>query len=489
MSVKALRATFGGNNRRVLTCALFLLLLAAAATTAFAGARLLDLTFAVLLKLQSQHPRAPAFVLSTSVLQGPMRSFFLFQSLTLAAFFSMAAQAANPVNEASPGGNGSLRPMGLQETCFKSGSKAVPEVCGRVQVNWKVWTLMGEPIGHYVLGWSPTTVRVADAEGGGSQTYLVENLPTAVGKAAQRMELYVEAIAFVEKAPTSRTVVLAFNTGVAAKPGETSMNVPEGYDWDKFLHGGVSNKGIGLGLAGWCVAEGRQQLNAKDAKAVMRAGVKLDGLQVCPSSTVDVAPVENALAKLCESNTGPTPHYCSRKKEAKEIDPIDAAFAKLEDRRPGGTTGAGKKAGSSEAMEAAFEAAETERKAREDARLKAAAELRERLAAAERLALERKSALDFCNAAKATQDSCAERTCGSRPSAEICTDSRRDPTPPCDGGPGTRCIVFPKYTCYANAANPKRSEWETCSATVAATCATSGKPIISVYQCVAARTR
>ncbi|PWF49178.1 hypothetical protein [Massilia glaciei] len=421
-----------------------------------------------------------------------MRAFFLFQSLTLAAFFSVAAQAADPVNAASPGGKGSLRPMGLQETCFKSGSRAVPVVCGRVQVNWKLWTLMGEPIGDYVLGWSPTKVRVADAEGGGSQSYTVENLPKAVGKAVQRMELYVEAVAFVEKAPTSRNdtaVVLAFNTGVAAKPGETSMNVPEGYNWEKFLHGGMSNKGIGLGLAGWCVAEGRQQLNAKDAKAVMRAGVKLDGLQVCPSSTVDVAPVENALAKLCESNTGATPHYCSRKKEAKEIDAIDAAFAKLEDRRPGGTTGAGKKAGSSDPMEAAFEAAETERKAREDARLKAAAELRERLAAAERLALVRKSALDFCNAAKATEDSCAARTCGSKPSAKICTDSREDPTPPCGGGPNTSCIAFPKYTCYANAPNPKRPEWESCAATAAQACATSGKPIVSVDQCVADRTR
>lgn len=351
---------------------------------------------------------------------------------------------------------------------------------------------MGEPIGDYVLGWKPTKLRVADAEGSGSRTYPVESLPPTMGKATQKVELYVEAVAFVMDTPTRRSktaVALAFNTGVASKPGETSMNVPEGYDWDKFLHGAMANKGVGLGQAGWCVAEGRQQLDAKEAKAIMRAGVKLDGLVVCPSSTVEVGPVENAIAKQCESNTGPAPHYCAKKKETREMDAIDAAFSKLEGQRPVVNTAVGKKTGSGDPMDAAFEAAETERQAREDARLKVLAERRARQAAADQLALEKKNALDFCNAAKATQDSCAERSCGSKPSAEICTDSRMDPTPPCRGGPNTSCFVFPRYTCYANAPNPKRSEWESCAATTAQACASSGKPITSIDQCVAARTR
>ena len=421
-----------------------------------------------------------------------MRLPSLFTALTLTALCSMAAQAADQTHANSPGGKGSLRPLGLQETCFKSRSTSVPEVCGQLQINWKLWTLMGEPIGDYVLGWKPTKLRVADAEGSGSRTYLVESLPPTLGKAAQRTELYVEAVAFVMDTPTRRSktaVALAFNTGVASKPGETSMNVPEGYDWDKFLHGAMANKGIGLGQAGWCVAEGRQQLDAKEAKAIMRAGVKLNGLVVCPSSTVEVGPVENAITKICESNTGPTPHYCAKKKEAKEMDAIDAAFSKLEAQQPGRTTAMGKKADSSDPMAAAFEAAETERQAREDARLKALAEQLERQAAAEQLALEKKNALDFCNAAKATQDSCAERSCGGKPSAEICTDSRMDPIPPCKGGSNTSCFVFPQYTCYAKAPNPKLSEWESCAATTAQTCATSGKPITSIDQCVAARTR
>ncbi len=385
-----------------------------------------------------------------------------------------------------------MRPVGLQETCFKSRSTAVPEVCGQIQVNWKLWTLMGEPIGDYVLGWKPTKVRVADAEGSGSKTYQVESLPAALGKAAQLMELYVEAVAFVVNPPTRRNgspIALAFNTGVATKPGETSMNVPEGYNWEKFLHGAMSNKGIGLGQAGWCVVEGRQQIDAKDAKAVMRAGVKLDGLVVCSSSTVDVSPIENAIAKLCKSNTGAAPHYCTRKKEAQEIDSIDAAFSRLEDRRSAGGTPAGKKVGASDPMEAAFEAAEKERQVREDARLKSLAELRARQAAAEQLAIAKKNAVVFCNAAKATQDSCAERSCGRKPSAEICTDSRMDPPRPCQGGPGTKCMVFPRYTCYANGPNPQRSEWESCSATAAQACATSGEPITSIDECVAARIR
>lgn len=61
----------------------------------------------------------------------------------------------------------------------------MPEMCAKVQVNWKLWTLMGEPIADLVLGWKPTMVRIADASGEGSQHHRVENLPEALGPGAR----------------------------------------------------------------------------------------------------------------------------------------------------------------------------------------------------------------------------------------------------------------------------------------------------------------
>ncbi|WP_326999097.1 hypothetical protein [Comamonas testosteroni] len=392
------------------------------------------------------------------------------------------------------GGKGSLKLPGLQEVCLQ-GTKAVPEVCGKIQVNWKLWTLMGEPIGDFVLGWKPTTVRIADADGLGSQNYLVDNLPIMLGNASQRMEMYVDAVAFVELTPKSvkhTTVAISFNTGVASKPGEMSTNVPGGYDWDNFLHSDMSTAGVATGLKGWCVEKGRGNLSAKDAKAVMIAGVKLENLTLCPKSSIDVSPIERAIDKTCESAfTGTTlaslPHFCSKKEtkkpEAKKPNVIDDAFARLEGRKPAESA----KPRSTDSMASQFESAETERQRREMVRVKALADQRAREVEAERQAARFNAVQSACKAVKEAQDNCAAKTCGRKPEATVCTRSEQEPTPPCMGGPGVSCIVIPKYNCVAHGPNPKRSEWEICSASAERSCSTGGMPISSVDECVEER--
>lgn len=420
---------------------------------------------------------------------------FRYGALVLAFLALPAAVLAEPDSPETSdlGGKGSLRLAGVQETCLK-GSKMVPEVCGQIQVNWKLWTLMGEPMGDFVVGWKPTTVRIANASGDGSLIYKAEALPDMLRRAAQAMELYVDAVAFVQNPPASsnyRVVALSFNTGVASKPGETSMNVTGGYNWDRFLHGGMSTSGVMLGMTGWCVEKGREDLNAKDAKAVMRAGVKLESLALCPKSSVNVSPIERAIDKTCESAfaetaLGASAHFCA-KKEVKKPNVIDDAFARLEGRKPAEI--AKPKVNTTDPMASKFESAEAERSLREASLVRLTAEQRARDEAAVRQARRLGVAQNSCKADKEVQDSCVAKTCGRKPDATVCTRSEREPTQPCMGGPGVSCIVFPKYTCMAHGPNPKLSEWESCSANLESTCATDGKVVKTIDACVAERLR
>lgn len=415
----------------------------------------------------------------------------IFSCATLVAAFANV-HAAEP-DKAAPGGKGSMI-AGVIETCIKSGSVQVPEVCGRVQVNWKLWTLMGEPIGDFVLGWKLTRLRIANAEGSGSTSYQTSYLPAALGKAAQHIEMYVDGIAYVRKASLSgnyNTAVMAFNTGVPTKPGTTSINVPGGYDWNNFLQGRLSSRAA-IGPGAWCVTEGRGQLSAEEAKAIMRAGVQLDGLELCPTSTVDVSPVERAINKLCGTATDSPPRFCPKQtntasavKQRPARNAIDDAFSALDGGKdtdsaaPSKTAVGRKKTRASDPITAAFDAAEVERAQREQLQ-------RERDAATARLAEKTKSFTVACSAAKAQQAACSSNSCGTKPRAEICTDEREKLTH-CDASPGGSCLNIPVYTCYAHGPNPKLAEWQTCSAKLAKGCAEHGAPIASVEQCVADR--
>lgn len=247
-----------------------------------------------------------------------------------------AAHPGGP-QPAPPGGKGTL----YSDVCLK-GTAAVPEVCGTVEVAWKLWTALDEPMGDFDLLWKPATVRISDATGGASLLYNVDALPATIGKAMQRIRLRVEAVAFLQNPSFNRgSVAIAFHTGQPTHPGETSTSAPHGYEWAKLLHNGMSPAAPTAEPVAWCMENGRRSLAEADARAIVRAGVRLENLRLCPGSTLDVLPVELAIARICGSAftgtaLGTSPHFCAKKEFRKSTvrrdSAIDAAFDRLEGR-------------------------------------------------------------------------------------------------------------------------------------------------------------
>lgn len=226
---------------------------------------------------------------------------------------------------ADPGGQGILRsPVGVQ--CFQTGSAAVPQVCGTLEVHWKLWALMGEPVGNYGLLWKLRSVQLQDGDGKGSRSYTLDALPAPLAAAAQRSTLMLEGLAYVQDSRQGMLAV-AFDTGAPARPdGKVSFNVPGSPSWDKFL---IRGSNQGQGLAGWCTSEGRSYAAPADAKALMRAGVRLGNLQLCPRSSASADSLERAIDKHCEG--GAKAAYCAPAKPpaaAAATDVLDRAADK-----------------------------------------------------------------------------------------------------------------------------------------------------------------
>lgn len=243
------------------------------------------------------------------------RSIFCSLPFLLA---SLAASAA------APGGQGIVRPLGgeAQSHCFKTVSQAVPEICGQFSVHWKLGTLMGEPVGNYGLVWSVRTVRLRNGDGKGAHNYALGDLPPALARAARGSELSMQALAFLQgHAAKLGTVGIAFDTGAPVRPdGKPSFNVPGSPDWSQLLILGSSNA---RGLPGWCEAKGRHYMPAEDAKQVMRAGVQLGHLQICPNTSASVDTLERAIDQYCDQS--PNAGFCARQAAPAKADLLDQA--------------------------------------------------------------------------------------------------------------------------------------------------------------------
>jgi hypothetical protein len=150
---------------------------------------------------------------------------------------------------------------------------------------------------------------------------------------------------------------------------------------------------------------------------------------------------------------------------------IDDAFARLEGRSAPNGRGAKAPADKSEAISNAFAKMETEKAEQERVRMVAAKQLKAREEAAQ-----------FCAEAMKSEKQCLADACKRTPDAEICTDSRRDPNPPC--GPGKICLVIPSYTCYATGPNPAFAEWKSCINGAASKCARNGRQADSLEACI-----
>lgn len=242
---------------------------------------------------------------------------------------------AAPAAGAEPGGQGTLKPgSGVSRVeCFPTGSQTVSEVCGVLQVRWKLTSLMGEPVANFGLAWSLTSVRMRVDKG--PRSFAIQSLPEPLARAAQRSELMVHGLGtFVGN--RGGLLAVDVDTGAPVAPdGKLSFNVPGSPDWARFIISGGSSVhprgGVAFGQDGWCEREGRAYLTAAAAKEQMRQGIKLSGLVLCPRSSASASALERALQQFCEQS--PAAMWCERKPEMAHADALDRVADTPEVRR------------------------------------------------------------------------------------------------------------------------------------------------------------
>ncbi|ENO89513.1 hypothetical protein [Thauera linaloolentis] len=214
---------------------------------------------------------------------------------------------------AEPGGQGVLRPANaLNDNCFKTASAVVPEICGKVEVRWKLSALMGEPVGNYGLVWSLTSVRLLADDGLGAKprSYPVASLPPALARAARGSELTLEGLAHIKGA---KNLTLHFDTGAPTRPdGKVSFNVAGSPDWDAFL---IADTRRPQNWHSRCDAKHRIYAPAAEAKDIIRKGVVLERLEVCPGTRASIGNLETAIRKHCEQ--GGREAFCPREDPGK----------------------------------------------------------------------------------------------------------------------------------------------------------------------------
>ncbi len=396
--------------------------------------------------------------------------------MAMGAFIASLSATVAAAPPAKPGGSGQLTLGGVAPVCFKSVSKQVPIVCGAITVHYKLDTLMGDPLGHYGLVWKLSSFHIANADGKGSQNYLGGSVPNVLWDAAQTTELSIYAAALVRG--STPPAALQFNTGVAVRPGgQVSFNVPDGYNWDQFLVKAKSDAG-----PDWiCSEKNVNWVSPSDAKNLVRGGIELYNLKVCPRSSVSVDRLENAIATYCEAHPKSGARYCPKEEvqSGKEKAPADP-FASL-DSGIKARAGARKTDGSDP-----FASLESDKQfdgpppsqdmASAFAKAEAAAERKRRYDAA----------YAACERDLAAQQNCAKDSCGKEPAKDACIRTELY-----DGCAGLKAnsLCFKYHECVENGPNPKYAQWQSCQRDAAAQCANAGKTITSVSACAAERVK
>jgi hypothetical protein len=348
------------------------------------------------------------------------------------------------------GGAGIMKDYG----CIKPSSSVVSEVCFDYQISWKLWILMGEPVGDYRLKWALKSLKLV---GGGayasSGDVWANNLglptvPPQLQKGVNSMELYLDGMANVRigggYTPLNDKFygsAHAFNTGTATRTGKSSFNTPESPKWSETFLEMSSRPGF---------------MSAERAK-VLFAGSRLPDMplelfdfKIGPKSTVTGLDVlENQVASLCANQKNSRFEFCpaikeklkkdtkkgkakndNKGKEGQENDPIDDAFADL-DKAKGKT---GSKSGSS--IDDAFSGLNKRKTSKAGQGIDAGfgdvaahrAEVERQRRAEEVLAAQSKEDRRFCDAATAEKEQCLVSRCGQQPKKEIdkCRGSRLD---------------------------------------------------------------
>jgi hypothetical protein len=228
-----------------------------------------------------------------------LRYLCLLAALGLLSFAGWCADK----KQSDPGGKGVLESSWYLNECFRTASGTVTEVCGKYKINWKLWTLMGEPVGDYNVAWKLTSLKLMDPKRKLVNSFTSDELPAELKKSASTIELLIDAFATVNAGRTS-VVYHRFNTGVAVRAGVgSSFNVPGSSSWDTFFAEGnqpcETTQGVFIGGQG--ANKQNTSLDAKTAKKLFIEGIQLTDLRICTSSGFsELSWLESAISKLCE---------------------------------------------------------------------------------------------------------------------------------------------------------------------------------------------
>ena len=377
----------------------------------------------------------------------------------------------------SPGGKGILK--GFE--CFRTESSTVREVCASYAINWKMWSLMGEPVGSYSVSWSLRSMKLMDPKRGILNTYSAVSIPSELKKSAGALTLYLDGYATTHPGAGYAVVGGAFhrfNTGISVRANAGgSVNVPGSPSWDKLFVDGV--------IYG-CEDKRNTYLSADAAKKKFIAGVELNNFERCAVSAIaELSQLESAIDKLCQRQEADKKYaFCPEQKPiekmADETNPINDAFAKIEN----GLVKATKYSGKSNSIEDAFAKLDSEPGKSNTSKIGGIDAEFEKVEAfrAEQIRLKaevaaakarREEAVQYCDVVGRTLESCSLDSCGVEPSTkEVCTATKeiKPEYSPCTGPVGTRCIVFSRFECIERGANPAYSKWQSCTIDVKSKC-------------------
>lgn len=445
-----------------------------------------------------------------------------------AAMLSALALTATAAESAKPTGHGGEGILS-GDKCFKTGSKTVTEVCVKYKVSWKLWTLMGEPVGDYKLKWELVNYTINGGKGGKSATFYANSNSTAnnyglltgppdIAKAAGRIELYIDAEADVAIGSDwiGTNARHAFNTGVATRAGKTSFNTPESAKWSEmFLKRSFS-------------LFGDKYLTEKEAKSIFKESnqpdlpLRLFNLAIGPKSSVsELDALEDRIASLCSNpKTAKKNNFCPELKEKPEkekdekkknnADKSHDPFSDIDNDKTASKSKKGdafsdyadtKSSGKSGGISSGFDAVINHR---DDV---------ERQARIEKyLASPGKEDVLYCEGVMREKEKCLVNICGEKPSESIykgyrqngCRESRMEDAPdrprlmraawsPDEQGQGN--IMLAGETVYKTFEllipcrfdNPKYKEWQNCTERNAGRCKVRGQPNESVKDCLRER--
>jgi hypothetical protein len=362
-----------------------------------------------------------------------------------------------------PGGEGFIKSQVFINNCFKTSSGTVTEVCADYRINWKMWSLMGEPVGDYNLGWQLNSITLMDPKRQQVVSFTADTIPAELKKDVGRIELYVDGVATV-RAANGAYGYHHFDTGTAVKAGgRSSVNSPGSPNWNKlFSTGGDA-----------CDDKQAAFMDAKKAKEAFISGIQLSDLKICPRSSVtELSALESAIAKLCKQSGADKQHrFCPEavpKKDEKKAKPPEAGSASnvLDDPKPSGKQGksvADLLDEGAERQQVSKQLTIEREKFRKEAAQACSNKLREINACYTKA---------NCKIPTSTEEGdYYKKACGNEPDKTVCTDRKEvfdNTNCPWANGPEHMkdiCKTWGrKWECLRNEPNPKYPVWEACAA-------------------------